>query len=203
MPPSPNTTQFAPGSTLADKHDRADARGDAAADIAGGIEGRVLADFRHRNLGQHREVREGRAAHIVVDRLALVGEAARAVRHQPLALRGADRGAEIGLAAEAGFALAAFRRVERDDVIAGLHAGDARSNLPDDARAFMAKDGGEDALAVEPVQRIGVGMTDACGLDLDQHFAGLRPFQIDFDDFQRLFRLKSNGGACFQFNLLL
>jgi hypothetical protein len=38
-------------------------------------------------------------------------------------------------------------------------------------------------------------MAYACGLDLDEHFASLWPFQIDFDDFQRLFRLKSNGGA--------
>jgi hypothetical protein len=69
---------------------RAHARGHAAADVAGLVERRVLADPRHRDLGQHREVREGRTAHVVGDGLALVAEAAGAVGHQPLALGGAD-----------------------------------------------------------------------------------------------------------------
>ncbi len=38
-------------------------------------------------------------------------------------------------------------------------------------------------------------MADAGGLDLDQHFAIARPFQIDLDDFQRLIGGKGNGGA--------
>ena len=75
---------------------------------------------------------------------------------------------------EARFTLAAFGRVQRDDVVARLHAGDARPDLADDARAFMAEDRGEDALAVEPVERVGVGVADAGRHDLDQHFAGLR-----------------------------
>lgn len=45
----------------------ANARGDAAVDITARLEGSVLADLRDRNLGQHREVREGRAAPIVKD----------------------------------------------------------------------------------------------------------------------------------------
>ena len=61
---------------------RADAGGDAAADVAAGLERRVLADLRDRDLGQHGEVREGRAAHVVEDGLALVAEAAGAVGHQ-------------------------------------------------------------------------------------------------------------------------
>jgi hypothetical protein len=74
---------------------RADAGGDAAADVADLVERGVLAHFCDRNLGQHREVREGRAAHVVVQLLALEREARGAVRHQALALRGADRGAEV------------------------------------------------------------------------------------------------------------
>src|SRR5579859_6060037 len=99
-------------------HHRADAGRDATADIAALVERGVLTDLGHRDLGQHRVVRERRAAHVVVDGLALVGEARRAVRHQALALGGADRRAEIGLLAEAAFALAAFGRVERNHVIA-------------------------------------------------------------------------------------
>src|SRR3546814_9710377 len=79
---------------------RADPGGDAAADVAARLERRVLTDFRDRDFGQHGEVGEGRTAHIVEDRLPLVTEARRAVGHQPLALRGADRGAEVCLAAE-------------------------------------------------------------------------------------------------------
>jgi hypothetical protein len=64
----------------------------------------------------------------------------------------------------------------------------------------MAQDRGENALAVESVERIGVGVADARRHDFDQHFARLRPFQIDFDDFQRLLCLESDGGTRFQFN---
>src|SRR6185312_5927621 len=119
---------------------RADTGGDAASDVAALVEGGVFADPGHCDLGQHGEVRERRAAHVMVDGLALVAKARRAVRHQALALGGADRGAEIGLLAETAFALAAFGRVERDDMVTGFHRGDAGTNLADDPRALMAED---------------------------------------------------------------
>ena len=100
----------------------ADAGGDAAADVANLVERRVLADFRERDFRQHGEIREGRAAHVVEDRVAVAAEAAGAVRHHALALRGADRGAQVRAARQTGFALPAFRRVERDDVVAELSA---------------------------------------------------------------------------------
>src|SRR6202000_3243916 len=117
---------------------RADAGGDAAPDIAALVERRVLADLGHRNLRQHGKVRERRAAHVVEDRLALVAEARGAVGHHALALGGADLGAEIGLLAEAAFTLPAFRRVERDHMIARLHRGDTWSHFTNDAGALMA-----------------------------------------------------------------
>src|SRR5262249_15165904 len=43
---------------------RTDAGGDAAADVADLVERGILADFRHRDLRQHSEIAEGRAAHI-------------------------------------------------------------------------------------------------------------------------------------------
>ena len=55
--------------------DGADAGGDAAADVANLLERRVLTDLGQRDLRQHREIREGRGAHVVVDRLAARGEA--------------------------------------------------------------------------------------------------------------------------------
>src|SRR5580704_6927041 len=77
---------------------RPDPGGDPAADIANLFERRVLADLCDGDLGQHREVREGRRAHVVVDLPAAHREPARAVRHHTLPLGGANRDAEIGLA---------------------------------------------------------------------------------------------------------
>src|SRR5205085_11225821 len=109
----------------------------AAADVADLVERRVLADLGDGDLGHHREVREGRAAHIMVDRLAAEAEAAGAVGHQALALGAADGGAEVGLAAEARLTLAAFGRVERDDMLAGAVRGYPLPHFADDAGAFM------------------------------------------------------------------
>ena len=170
---------------------RADARRHPAADVAALVERRVLADLCHRDLRQHGEVREGRAAHVVEDRLALVAEARwcrRASGPCP-----ASRGSRCTgwSSAQAAFALAAFGRVERDHVIAGLYRRHACADLADDAGALMAEDRGENALAVEAVERIGVGVADAGRLDLDQDFAGLRAFQIELDDFERLLGLET------------
>src|SRR5690349_20080420 len=49
--------------------DCTDTGGDAAADVAGLIERRVLTNFRHRDLGQHGVVRERGTAHVVVNHL--------------------------------------------------------------------------------------------------------------------------------------
>ena len=137
------------------------------------------------------------------DRLALVAEARRAVGHHALALGGANGGAKVGLLAEAAFALAAFGRVERDHVVAGLDRGDACSHLADDAGTLVAEDRGEDPLAVQAVERIGVGVTNPRRLDFDKDFTGLGPFQIEFDDLKRLLCLKRDSGACLHLGLLL
>jgi hypothetical protein len=86
----------------------------------------------------------------VVDGLAVLGEAGGAVRHQALALGGADLLAQVGLAGFAELALAAFRGVQRDHVIAHLDAGDALADGLDDAAAFMAEDAGEDPSGSAP-----------------------------------------------------
>ncbi|MGY3457401.1 hypothetical protein ACVWW5_002851 [Bradyrhizobium sp. LM3.4] len=120
----------------------------------------------------------------------------------PLPLSRADCGAEIGLLAEAAFALPAFRRVERDDVVARLHRGHARTDLANDAGALMAQDRREDSFAVEAVERVGVGVADARRLDLDQDFADLRSFQIDLHYLERLLGFESDGGTCLHRKLL-
>ena len=125
---------------------RADAGGDAAADVADLVERRVLADLRQRDLRQHRVIREGRGAHVMEDLVAAEREPAGAVGHHALALGRADRGAEIGLARQAVLALPAFRRVERDDVVALLQAGHPGPDIDDDAGALMAEDRREQPL---------------------------------------------------------
>ena len=168
----------------------ADAGRDAAADVADLVEGRVLADLGQRDLGHDRVVREGRAAHVVMDGLAAIRKAAGAVRHQSLALRGADGRAQVGLARGAALALAALRRVERDDVIACFQRPDAGADVHHDARAFVAEDRREQALRIGAGERVLVGVADAGGLDLDQHLAGLRPLELDRVDDQRPSRFK-------------
>ncbi|MGZ2469432.1 hypothetical protein ACVJMZ_005019 [Sinorhizobium medicae] len=98
----------------------------------------------------------------------------------PWALGGADGGAQIGLARQAGGAGAAFRRIERDDVVALPDAGDARADIDDDAGALMAEDRREQPFRIRPRKREVVGMADAGRLHLDQNLAGPRPFELDF-----------------------
>src|SRR4030088_23026 len=113
-------------------HHGADARCHAAADVETLVEWRVLANLGDGDLGQHGKVRESRATHIMENWFAVVAEARCSIGHQPFALGRADCGAKVGLAAQTSFALAAFRRVKRDDMIARLHRIDACSYLTDD-----------------------------------------------------------------------
>jgi hypothetical protein len=174
---------------------RADAGGDAAADVADLVERSVLSDLRHGDLGHHREVGEGRAAHIMVDRLVPEAEARRSVGHQALALGGANRRAEVGLLRQARFTLAAFGGVERDDVVADLHRGDSGPDLADDPGAFMAEDRRKDSLRILALQRVGVGVADPGRHDLDQHLARLRAIEVDLVDLQGLVRSDGDRGA--------
>src|SRR3954447_8691221 len=181
--------------------DRADTGGDAATDVTARLEWRVLANFRHRNLRQHREVREGGAAHVMVDGLALVAEAARAVGHQAFPLRRSDGRAEVGLARKARLTLAALGCVQRDDVVARRDAGNAGTDVANHARALMAKDRREEAFAVETVKRVGVCVADAGRHDLDQYLALLGAFEVHFDDFERHLGFEGDGGASLHLSL--
>ena len=70
MPPSPKTATVDAGLDLGGVEHRADPRRDAAAEQADLVERRVRADLRERDLGHDRVLREGRRAHVVVQRLA-------------------------------------------------------------------------------------------------------------------------------------
>src|ERR1700730_3465101 len=121
---------------------RADAGRDAAAKQADLVERRPRIDFRDRDFGQHRVLRECAGAHVVQHGLALGREAGGAVGHEPFALRGADLLAEIGPPRAAELALAAFGCVKRDHVVAGAYARDTGSHLLCGACAVLPENHG-------------------------------------------------------------
>jgi hypothetical protein len=176
---------------------RAYAGGDATTDIASLVEGRVGTDFRQCNLRQHREIREGRAAHIMMDRFALERKAAGAVGHQALSLSGADGGAEIGLVRGAAFALTAFGRVERDHMIVRFDAGHALSHLHHHTGTFVTQDDGEEAFGIGAGTGELVGVANPGGFDLNQHFPGMGTLQVHFLHNQGLTRAIGDSSAAF------
>jgi hypothetical protein len=122
----------------------------------------------------------------VVNHVAVHGEAAGAVRHHAFSLGLADGGAEIGLARQARFALAAFRRVKGNHVVAFLDRRHARCHIYDDARTFVPENHREEPLGVGAGARELIGVAHAGGFDFDQHLAGLRPVEIHGNHFERL-----------------
>ncbi len=82
-------------------------------------------------------------------------------------------------------------------MIALLCRGYALADIDHHARALMAEDGGEQALRIGAGKGELVGVADAGGFDLDQHFALARAFQVNGFDRERLSGLKGNGGAGF------
>jgi hypothetical protein len=83
MPPRPNTATLAPGQHFGGVDHRADAGRHPAADVADLVERRVLADFGERDLRQHREIRESRAAHVVEHGVAARARASQRKRLVP------------------------------------------------------------------------------------------------------------------------
>ena len=88
-------------------------------------------------------------------------------------------------------------------MVARLHRGDARSDLTNDAGTLVAENRRENSLAVEAVERIGIGMANSRRLDLDQDLAGLGALQIQLDDLKWLLGLERNSGTCLHLRLLL
>ncbi len=131
------------------------------------------------------------------DGFAVERKARGAIGHQTFALRATDGLAQIGLARAAELALAAFRRVQRNHMIAHRHRSNTGADFHHDAAAFVAEDGRENAFRVSAGQGIGVGMANASGDDADQHFAGLGRRDIHFDDIQWLTGGPGNSGAGF------
>ncbi len=152
---------------------RTDAGGDAAAEQADLVQRGFLADLGQGNFRHHGVFGKGAGAHVVVQQFAVQGKAAGAVRHQALALGGAHRLAQIGLAAEAEFALATLGGIERNHMVAGFQAGHTFAHFLHDTGALMAENGGKDPFRIFTGQGVGIGVANAGGDDLHQHFPGL------------------------------
>ena len=175
---------------------RADAGRHAATDVTNLVERRVASNLRDRDLRQHRVVRERRTSHVVMQLRPADRETARSVGHHAVALRRANRRAQIRLPTQARFAAATLRRVERNDVITLFRRRDAGTDVDDDARALVSEDDGKESLRIGAGARELVRVTHAGRFDLDEHFAGPRPLQLDLFDDERLPRLVCNGCAC-------
>src|SRR5260221_7629824 len=173
----------------------AHAGGDAATDVARGLEGRVVADPGERDFGNHDVIGEGGGAHVVQDGLAVQAEARGAVGHEALALCGADALAQVSLARKAELALPALGCVERDHVIARLQRGHARADFHHHARALVAEDRREESFGIGAGEREVVGVADAGGLHFHQHFTRLRALELDLLDSQRPTWPPSHGGS--------
>ena len=173
-------------------HHRADTGGDATAQQADLVQRRFLGHLGQRDFRHHGVFGEGRGAHVVVQHLAIEGEARGAVRHQAATLGGTHGAAQVGLAGEAELALAAFRGIERNDVVARHQASHALAHFLDDTGAFVAQYGREQAFRVCAGQGERIGVTDGGIDDAYQHLTGLRPFDIDLDQFQRLAGFQRN-----------
>jgi hypothetical protein len=133
-------------------------RGDAAAEQAGAVHGRVRLDGDDGDVGDDGVLGEGGCAHEVKEVLAAGAEARGAVGHDAAALGGADLAAEVGLAGLAELALAALGGVEGHDVVADLYVGDALADGLDDAGTLVSEDDGEGALGVLAREGVGVWM---------------------------------------------
>ncbi len=81
--------------------------------------------------------------------------------------------------------MATARRENEDDGVADRDVGDAGADLCDDARALMADDHRQRPRP-HALDRREIGMAQPRRLDLDQHLAGARPFEVECLDPQRL-----------------
>ena len=119
------------------------------------------------------------------DRLAVAGEARRAVREIALVLHVPDGEAEADPGLQAVDALAALRGEEGDDVVAGLDQRDALADGLDDACALVPEHRRRVAGGIGARRRVEVGVADAAGDEANKRLARLRLGELELLDGQR------------------
>jgi hypothetical protein len=81
-------------------------------------------------------------------------------------------------------------------MITRLKRCDALPDFKHNARALMAKNTGEKTLRIIPRAGKLIGVAHACGLDLDEDFALLGAFKLDFHNLKWLACCKRDGCTC-------
>src|SRR5690606_40929705 len=101
--------------------------------------------------------------------------------------------AEVRLAGLAELALAAFRRVQRNDVVAHRNRSDTRADFLHDAATLVTENGREDAFRIGAGKRVRIRVTDAGSHNAHEYFARLRRRNINFGNLKRLARFPRHG----------
>ncbi len=166
-----------------------------AGEQRGAVERSLPVDLRERDLRHDRVLREGRGAHEMPDGLAVAEEARRAVGKEALVLLVTNRQTEVRARAAAVDALAALRREERDDVIAGLDQRDVLTHGLDDSGTLVTEHRRRVAGGVGAGGRVEIGVTDATGNEPDEHLARLGLGEVELLDGQRPAELLEDSGA--------
>ncbi len=78
-------------------------------------------------------------------------------------------------------------------MITGFHAGDSRTDLLDDASAFVTQDHREHSFRIGSGQSEGIRVADTGRHDANQNFAGFRSVEIDLLDAEWFIRFKGNS----------
>ena len=184
--PAPKTTQVDPSLDLGRVDRRAETGREPAGEQAGAVERRLGIDLRERDLGHHRVLGEGRGAHEVADLLAVAPQSGCAVGQIPLVLLVADRQAEVGPIVAAVDALAALRREQGDDVVAGLEQGHAGTDGLDHPGPLVTEHGRRITRGVDAGGGVEVGVADAAGDQAHQRLALLGLGQLELLNRERL-----------------
>jgi len=117
--------------------------------------------------------------------LAVAGQSGRPVGQEALTLLLADREAEVRARVEAVHTLAALRREEGDDVVAGRQRSDAFADPLDHTRSFVPEHGRRVAGRIGPGSRKQVRVADAAGDEPDEHLARARLGELELLHLER------------------
>ena len=128
---------------------------------------------------------------------AFEGKPAGAVRHHTRTLSFSDGLAQVRFGVQAIFTLAALRGIKRDHMVARFECFHTGTHVDHHAGSFVTEYRWKGAFGVVAAEGEGVGMADARRFDFDQYFAGLGPFEIEFDNFEGLACFKGDSGFCF------
>lgn len=158
--------------------------GDTAAKQAGTVRGDLGGHGDNRDVGHDGVLGEGGGAHEVQQVLAAGLETGGAVGHHTLALGGTNLTAEVGLAGLAELALTALGGagnvsnrslrlqkiflLESNDIVTGLHGGNALADGLDDTGTLVTQNNGESTFGVLSGESVGIWLGQPCSIPLFQ-----------------------------------